>query len=56
MRYLRKTSNYLQRIILFDSTSMMSMIDLITIGIKTPRIDSGYYVEEEFIELTYKNP
>ena len=35
---------------------MMSMNDLMTISIKTPRIDSRCSLEKEFIELICMNP
>ena len=56
MGYSRRTSNYLERITLSNSTHMMSMNDLISIGVETVRIDSGCYLEKEFIELIHMNP
>ena len=53
MRYLRRTSNYLERITLSNSTHMMSMADPIAIGVETLRIDSRCYLEKEFIELIH---
>ena len=41
MRYLIGISNYSERIALANSTNMMSMSDLVAIGVKTPRIDVG---------------
>ena len=35
------TLNYSKRIELFDSTHIMSMADLVAIGVETLRIDSG---------------
>ena len=35
---------------------MMSMTDLVAIGVETPRIDSGYSLEKEFTELICMNP
>ena len=35
---------------------MISMADLIAIGVETPTIDSGCSLEKEFIELSYMNP
>ena len=55
MRYSRRKSNYPQRISLFDPTHMMSMIDLVAIGVETPRIDSGCSLAKEFIELIRMN-
>ena len=47
--YLRRTLNYPERIALFDPTHMISMVDLITIGIETLRIDGGRSLEKECI-------
>ena len=41
MRYLIGISNSSERIVLADSTNMMSMSDLVAIGVETPRIDVG---------------
>ena len=38
--YLWTTSNYLERIELSDLTHMMSMVDLVVIGVENPMIDS----------------
>ena len=35
------TLNYLERIEMFDLTHMMSMIDLVAIGVETSMIDNG---------------
>ena len=56
MRYSRRTSNYLERIALSNPTHMMSMVDLIAIGIETQRIDSGCSLEKEFTKLIRINP
>ena len=56
MRYLIRTSNYPKRIPLSKLTHIMSMTDLVAISVETLRIDSGYYLEKEFIELIYMNP
>ena len=56
MGYLRRTSNYTERIILSDLTHMMSMADLVAISVETPRIDSGCSLEKESIELICMNP
>ena len=56
MGYLRRTSNYLERITLSNPTHMMSMADPIAIGVETPRIDSGCSLEKEFTELICINP
>ena len=34
-----------------DPTHMMSMANLVAIGVETPKIDSGCSFEKEFIEL-----
>ena len=56
MGYSRGTSNYPERIVLFDSTHMMSMADLVAIGVETLRIYSRCSLEKEFIELISMNP
>ena len=56
MGYSRRTSNYPKRIALSDMTHMMSMADLVAIGVETPRIDSGCSLEKEFSELICMNP
>ena len=48
MRYLRRTSNYPKRIVLFDPTSMMSMVDHVAIGVETLKIDSGCSLVKDF--------
>ena len=40
MGYSRRTSNYLERLRLVDPTHMMSMSDLVAIGVETLMIDS----------------
>ena len=40
------TSNYPKRIALSDPTHVMSMVDLVAIGIMTLRIDSGCSLEK----------
>ena len=56
MRYLRRTSNYPERIALSNPSHMMSMADPIAIGVETLRIDSGYSLEKEFTEFIRMNP
>ena len=56
MRYLRKTSNYPERISLSNPSHMMSIADLIAIGVETLRIDSGCSLEKEFTELIHISP
>ena len=48
MGYLRRTSNYPERITLSNLSYMMSMADPIAIGVETLRIDSGCSLEKEF--------
>ena len=55
MRYSRTTSNYPERITLSGLTHMMSMADLVAIGVEIPKIDSGCSLEKEFIELIHIN-
>ena len=54
--YLRRTSNYPEKIALSDLTHMMSMADSVAIGVETPRIDSRCSLEKEFTELIRMNP
>ena len=56
MGYSRKISNYLERITLSNPTHMMSMADLVAIGVETLRIDSGCSLEKEFNKLIHMNP
>ena len=56
MRYLRRTSNYLERIALSNPTHMMSMANPIAIGVETLRIDNGCSLEKEFTKLIRMNP
>ena len=51
MGYSRRTSNYPERITLYNPSHMMSMADPIAIGVETLRIDSGCSLEKEFTEL-----
>ena len=55
MGYSRRALNFLERITLFDLTSMMSMVDHVAIGVKTLKIDSRCFLEKEFIELIRMN-
>ena len=52
----RRTSNYPKRIALSDLTYMMSIVDLVAIGVKTSMIDSGCSLKKEFIELIHMKP
>ena len=54
--YLRRTSNYLERIALSNPTHMMSLVDLVVIGCEILRIDSECSLEKEFTELICMNP
>ena len=56
MGYSRRTSNYLEIIGLSNPTHIMSMVDLIAIGVETIRIDSGFSLKKEFTELIRMNP
>ena len=56
MGYLRRTSNYPERISLYNLTHMMSMADPIAINVETLRIDSGCSLEKEFTELIRIHP
>ena len=42
------TSNYLEIITLRDLTHIMSMTDLVALGVETLRIDNGCFLEKEF--------
>ena len=55
MGYSRRTLNYLERIALSVLTHMMSMADLVAIDVKTLRINSGCFLEKEFIGLICMN-
>ena len=50
MGYSRRRLNYLKRIPLLDLTHLMSMVDLIPIGVETLKIDSRCYLKKEFNE------
>ena len=56
MRYSRRISNYPKRITLSNLAYMMSMTDLVAIGVETLRIDSRCSLEKEFAELIHINP
>ena len=45
----------MKRILLFNPSHMMNMVDLVTIGVETLRIDSGCSLEKEFNELIHMN-
>ena len=44
--YSRKTSNYPERITLFDLTHVMSMANLVAIDVETPMIEKWVLFEE----------
>ena len=56
MGYSRRTLNYLERISLSDLTHMMSIDDLVAIGVETQMIDNGCYLEKQFTKLIRMNP
>ena len=56
MGYSRRTSNSPERIVISNLTHMMSMVNHVAIGVKTPRIDSGCSLVKEFTELIRMNP
>ena len=49
------TSNYPERILLFDSTHIMNMANPVAINVETLRIDSGCYLEIEFTKFIHIN-
>ena len=56
MGYSIETSNYRERIILYDPDHMMNMADPVAIGIKILRLNSGCSLEKKFTELICMNP
>ena len=56
MGYSIRTLNYPERISLSNPTHMMSITDLIAIGVETLRIDNGCSLMKEFTELIRMNP
>ena len=56
MGYSRRTSNYPKRITLYNPYHLMSMVDHVSIGVETLRIDNGCSLEKEFTELIRMNP
>ena len=46
MGYLKRTSNYPERIALYDPPRMMSMTDLVAISVETLSIDSECSLEK----------
>ena len=55
MGYLRRTSNYPERIALSDLTHMMSMADPMAIDVETSMIYSDCSLDKEFTELIRMN-
>ena len=51
-----RTSNYHEIIALSNMAHILSMVDLLAIGVETPRIDSECSLEKEFTKLIYMNP
>ena len=56
MRYSRVIANYPERISLYDPIYMMSMADLVVIGVETLRIDNECSLDKEFTKLIRMNP
>ena len=56
MRYLRRVSKYQKSIKLFDLTSLVNMVDLIGISVKSLKIDIRWSLEKIFTELICMNP
>ena len=56
MGYLRGTSNYLKIITIFNHIHVISMVDLVAIGVETLRIKNECSLEKEFTELIRMNP
>ena len=56
MGYSRRTSSYPTIIILSNSIHMMSMADLMAIGVKTTKIESGCSLEKDFTKSIHMNP
>ena len=56
MGYLRRTSNYPKRIALSNPTHMMSIANLVAIGMEILRIDCGCSLDKEFTKLICMNP
>ena len=56
MGYSKRTSNYPERMTLFDPTHMMSIVDLMVINVETLNIDSECSLDKEFVKLICMNP
>ena len=46
VRYLRRTSNYLEKITLFDPTHVISIAHPVAVSVETPRTDNGDSLEK----------
>ena len=55
MGYSRRTSNYFERMTLFDLTNWISMVDIVAISVKTLKIDNRCSFEKEFTKLIHMN-
>ena len=51
MRYLRRISNYVERIVISNLTHKMSMTYLIVVGVETLRINGGRSSDKDFTKL-----
>ena len=56
MGYSIRTLNYPKIIALFNPTHMISMVDHVSIGVETLRIDSGCSLEKKFTKFVCMNP
>ena len=56
MGYSRRTSNYLERIVLSDLNDMMRMNDLVAVNLEIVILDSGCFLEKEFTKVIRMNP
>ena len=56
MGYSRRTSSYPEKITLSNPTLMMSMVNLVAIGVEILRIDGRCSLDKEFTELIRVNP
>ena len=55
MGYSRRTSNYLERIVISNLAHMMSMLDPTAIDVDILRIDNECFLEKEFTKLICMN-
>ena len=56
MGYSRRSSNYLERVVMYNSTHMMNMTDLLAIAVEILMIDIGCSLDKYFTELICTNP